>query len=52
MRDLEDYRMLLYAVVLIVVMLFTWSPKVKEIVSVVTAKVTGIFKKKEVGTNE
>ena len=52
MRDLEDYRMLLYAVVLIVVMLFTWSPKVKEIVSVVTSKVTGIFKKKEVGTNE
>ena len=52
MRDLADYRMILYAVVLIVVMLFTWSPKVKEIVSVVTSKVTGIFKKKEVGTNE
>ena len=52
MRGLEDYRMILYAVVLILVMLFTWSPKVKELLSVVTDKVTGIFKKKEVGTNE
>lgn len=32
MRSLEDYRMILYAVVLIVVMLFTWSPKVKGFV--------------------
>ena len=30
MRSLQDYRMLIYAVVLIVVMLFTWSPKAKE----------------------
>ncbi len=52
MRDLEDYRMLLYAVVLIVVMLFTWSPKVKDKIAVVTAKIRSIFKKKEVGTNE
>ena len=51
MRSLEDYRMILYAVVLIVVMLFTWSPKVKEYVSVVSDKVTRIFKKKEVETN-
>ena len=29
MRALEDYRMILYAVVLIVVMLCTWSPKFK-----------------------
>ena len=29
MRELEDYRMILYAVVLIVVMLFTWSPQIK-----------------------
>ena len=50
MRSLEDYRMILYAVVLILVMLFTWSPKVKEITSVVADKVTGIFKKKEVET--
>ena len=52
MRDLEDYRMILYAVVLILVMLFTWSPKVKDKMAVMTAKITGIFKKKEVGTNE
>lgn len=52
MRSLEDYRMILYAVVLIVVMLCTWSPKVKDMIAVVTEKVTGVFKKKEVGTNE
>ena len=43
--------MILYAVVLILVMLFTWSPKVKEFVSVVTDKIVRIFKKKEVETN-
>ncbi len=53
MRGLQDYRMILYAIVLILVMLFTWSPKVKEHMSVVTEKLSGIFKKKkEVGTNE
>jgi len=52
MRGLEDYRMILYAVVLIVVMLCTWSPKVKEALSVVGEKTKGIFKKKEAGTNE
>ena len=51
MRSLEDYRMLIYAVVLIVVMLCTWSPKVKEKISVITDKFAGLFKKKEVGTN-
>ena len=51
MRSLEDYRMILYAVVLILVMLFTWSPKVKEFVSVVTDRISRIFKKKEVETN-
>ena len=51
MRGLADYRMILYAVVLIVVMLCTWSPKVKDMISVVSDKVTGVFKKKEVGTN-
>ena len=34
MRGLYDYRMILYAVVLIVVMLFTWSPKVRELMDV------------------
>ena len=32
LRSLYELRMLMYAVVLIVVMLFTWSPKVKEII--------------------
>ena len=35
MRSLEDYRMILYAVVLIVVMLCTWSPKVKGMLDVI-----------------
>ena len=52
MRGLEDYRMILYAVVLILVMLFTWSPKVKEFTAVITDRVKGMFHKKEVGTNE
>ena len=30
MRELQDYRMLVYAVVLIGMMLFTWAPKAKE----------------------
>ncbi len=30
MRSLQDYRMLIYAILLIGVMLFTWSPKAKE----------------------
>lgn len=51
MRALEDYRMILYAVVLIIVMLFTWSPKFKEMVSMISVKVKTIFRKKEVDTN-
>ncbi len=31
LRGLNDYRMLIYAIVLIVMMLFNWSPKAKEI---------------------
>ncbi len=52
LRGLQDYRMILYAVVLIVVMLFTWSPKFKEKTSVVTERITGVFRKKEAGANE
>ena len=51
MRSLEDYRMLLYAVVLIVVMLCAWSPKVKGTLDVnklsVKDKLLGVFKKKK-----
>ena len=50
LRGLQDYRMILYAIVLIVVMLCTWSPKVKDKIAVLTAKLTTIFKKKEVGS--
>ena len=50
MRGLADYRMILYAVVLIVVMLCTWSPKIKELNSVLSDKIRSLFKK-EVGTN-
>lgn len=55
LRSLADYRMIMYAVVLIVVMLCTWSPKVKSMIQVVSDTVktwlTKLFKKKEVGTN-
>ena len=55
MRPLADYRMIMYAVVLILVMLCTWSPKVKGALQIVTDTVGGwirkLFKKKEVGTN-
>ena len=37
MRSLEDYRMIIYAVVLILVMLFTWSPKFKTAIAAATA---------------
>ena len=47
LRELEDYRMIIYAVVLIVVMLFTWSPKVKQLVQVIQARVVGLFKKEK-----
>lgn len=52
MRSLEDLRMLLYAVVLILVMLFTWSPKVKNSIAVAVDAVKtrfGGFKRKEAG---
>ena len=52
MRGLQDYRMIIYAVVLILVMLFTWSPKVKDTMSVVSDKISGMFKKKEAGSHE
>ena len=50
MRGLQDYRMIIYAVVLILVMLFTWSPKFKDLVAVAKAKIFGNKEKKEVGS--
>ena len=49
MRSLEDYRMLMYAIVLIVVMLCTWSPIVKEKLDIVTLKIRKIFRKSKKG---
>ena len=50
MRGLQDYRMIIYAIVLILVMLFTWSPKFKDLVAVVKAKIFGNKEKKEAGS--
>ncbi len=51
MRGLEDFRMILYAIVLIVVMLCTWSPKVKNAINMaadtVKRKTVGRFQKKQ-----
>ena len=59
LRALADYRMIMYAIVLIVVMLFTWSPKFKNLVDIVKSAMSGWlekllakFKKKEVGAGE
>ena len=45
LRSLEDFRMILYAIVLIVVMLCTWSPKVKDFLAVVGDRLGKLFKK-------
>lgn len=60
LRELQNLRMIIYAVVLIVVMLFTWSPKFKQTMEVVAdwikTKIKMIFKKKgangEVNTDD
>ena len=47
LRAMNDYRMLIYAIVLILVMLVTNNPTLKNMVQVVVEKVTGVisFKK-------
>ena len=46
---LAKYRMILYAVILIVMMICTWSPKVKGKIAAFTAGIKGkLFRKKEV----
>ena len=56
MRGLYDYRMILYSVVLIAVMLCTWSPKVKSMLQVVKSaarkKVIRLLTGKETGDDE
>ncbi len=44
-RFLGDYRMVIYAVILIVMMIFSWNPKCIELRKTVSAKIKGIFKK-------
>lgn len=45
LRGLSDYRMLIYSIVLIVMMLFNWAPAVLEKREKVAAKFRGLFKK-------
>lgn len=56
MRGLQDYRMIMYAVVLIIVMICTWSPKIKGMLQVLGQKlrktVMSFFGRKEVGSDE
>jgi branched-chain amino acid transport system permease protein len=56
LRSLADFRMIMYAVVLIVVMLCTWSPKIKGFISRLTdtvkVAVQKLFSKKEVTGHE
>lgn len=56
MRGLQDYRMIMYAVVLIIVMLCTWSPKIKGTLTLFASEIQERLRKllgrKEAGTNE
>ncbi|HIT34806.1 MAG TPA: branched-chain amino acid ABC transporter permease [Candidatus Faecousia intestinigallinarum] len=54
MRSLQDYRMILYAVVLIVVMLCTWSPKIKNAIRAMPVLLRERFRgrRKEAGSHE
>lgn len=54
MRGLEDYRMLLYAVVLILVMLCTWSPGVKNTLDALGERMKQRLRRnrKEAGSHE
>lgn len=45
-RFLGNYRMVIYAVVLIVMMIFSWNPKCIEFRKVVSTKIKSVFKKK------
>lgn len=47
LRFLRDYRMLVYAIVLIVVMLFNWNPKMIEWRKMVKTKIKAKFGKKK-----
>ena len=46
LRAVNDYRMLIYAIVLILVMLVTNNPTLKNLLDTVKEKITSVFKKK------
>ena len=46
LREFEDYRMLVYAIVLILVMIATNNPTVRGWIAAVRKKLAGLFKKK------
>ena len=51
LRGLSTYRMLIYSIVLIVLMLFNWAPAIlkwRDDHGLTTAAILGKFKKKEV----
>lgn len=47
LRFLRDYRMLVYAIVLIVVMIINWNPTAKEYTNMAISKVKSLFIKKK-----
>ncbi len=49
LREFSDYRMLIYAIVLIVVMLATNSPAFKQWFEIIREKIVGMFKKNAKG---
>ena len=49
LRGLEDYRMLIYAIVLVVVMILTNSAKSKQLLEQLSIKLTGRKKTEEQG---
>ena len=52
LRAFSDYRMLVYAIVLILVMLGTNNAKAKAMINTIFDKIVGTFKKKEGTANE
>ena len=47
LREFSDYRMLVYAVVLILVMIFTNNPLIRSVVDRMISPVKALFRKKK-----
>ncbi len=52
LRGFSNYRMLIYSIVLIVVMLFTWSPKIRVLREKVSHKIKDVRSKKTASKKE